>query len=854
MRFIYLILPLCFLTSLFSQEGEFPAAESAEMTESAEPVEAVIESVPLNVVNQSWFVDRMGLAVVYFDAEVDDLEELPRGVKGLRFLDIEVEATPDSDKGKSVATLRFVLRDTGLVTIPAIDFTTGDRIYRSTPEQILVGAAVTTEAMALSLTPHKQRVYVGESLRLDFTWHCDFEAGRLQALNYYPAFFNDPAVEVVIPRNTSADTQQVGLPFGGRRVIANRTVASDRAKTLGTIELPLYLRWDEPGTYVIPATRLECVRLLDSNRTFGQYAAHFNNELFAAEDPRTRYERYYVETAPIEIEVLPLPEEGRLPSFSGWFAPVNVEIAVQPTEVELGQMMEVELKVFSEAPHGMIELPPLSRQRSLRGRFLVDDQLGRIWRADGTSFSARVRALSLSVSAFPSLRFQVFNPETARYEFLTTQPVPLTVHTGEGAGIIDISAYAGAQVSLVKQPAGVWHNLEANKMNDLLNTLVVRLADWFWLFMIIGPIAFVCLLPLVRERRRRATDADYHERVAAYRAFRKCADNDPEKWNAFVRLMAMSFQTNQAAWTVGDSRRALKSIGADEQDIEQIVALHECHDVEEFSSAHSPVPPVDFSGIGQRIFHLINKSTLLLLFLGGVGFSLDSEASDWSQAEALFEQAMSAEAGSDAAVALFTESALKFQAVAEAGERPGVAWYNAGNAWFQTGALGRSIAAYREAQIFRPFDKLIRENLSAARQLTLTDAPPLRVGLFLPAMWLKALLVVVALVFWSLLLLQRRYRKRSLLIATLVLGLCGLTISVALIWEHSQSVRQGVVVVDEVVARKGPSYGYAKAFDQALQDGLELQLLETRADWAFIQMSDGRQCWVPVEQVQFISN
>jgi hypothetical protein len=246
---------------------------------------------------------------------------------------------------------------------------------------------------------------------------------------------------------------------------------------------------------------------------------------------------------------------------------------------------------------------------------------------------------------------------------------------------------------------------------------------------------------------------------------------------------------------------------------------------------------------------------MLLLFmclLGFTGFLTHADASDWSEAEGLYEQAMSAPAGSDTATALFAESALKFQAVAEAGERPGIAWYNAGNAWFQTGALGRSIAAYREAQVFRPFDALISENLSAARQLTLTNVPRSSGGLQLPTMWFKAWLVVISLIFWGVLLLWLRYRKRSLFIATCLLGLCGLAAAIFLIWQQSGAVEAGVVIADEVIARKGPGYAYVEAFDQALQDGLEFQLLESRGEWSFIEITDGRQCWIPSSQAQFI--
>ena len=145
---------------------------------------------------------RGGVTEVGSGHVVEQPESLPHGVTGLSFIDVEVRETPDSKRGKSAAIVRFVLRETGLVTLPALDFLAEDIIYLSVPQQILVGAPVRSDAMAVTLTPAKRRVYVGEPLRLDLTWNCDLEAGRLQALNYNPQFFNDPDVEVVDENGT----------------------------------------------------------------------------------------------------------------------------------------------------------------------------------------------------------------------------------------------------------------------------------------------------------------------------------------------------------------------------------------------------------------------------------------------------------------------------------------------------------------------------------------------------------------------------------------------------------------------------------------------------------------------------
>ncbi len=855
MRTFIWILPLLLTVLLNAQkvEPDVSAIEAPPVTvEEVQAAELESVSVAVEMINQSWFTDRTGTAAIHFDDLVVTPESLPSGVKGLSFIDIEVREASDSRSDKSTVIIRFILRDTGIVTFPSLEFFSETKHYRTIPEQLAVGSVVRTEAMSLTLSPAKRQVYVGEPLRIDVTWQCDLEAGRLQALNYYPPFFNDSTVEIVIPRTTEVEQQQVGLPIGGRRVIGKRTLNEGNTKALGTVELPLYLRLSEPGVYTLPATRLECAYLNDGNRNFGQYAAHFNNSLFAPEEFDARYERFSVETAPIEIEVLPLPAEGRASSFSGLFAPVRVEVAVTPEALKVGELMQAELRVFADAPHSMIELPRLSRQRGLRGRFLVDDDLGRTWRTDGTTFRCRLRALTTGVKAFPSLQIQAFDPEVGAYVMIATKPVAVSVEPNEGQEFIDLKSYKGVGVTLSNQSEGIWHNRKANRMNDLINTIVVCLASWFWLWLLLGVAGFLLMLPIARERRRRSLDGKYRARSESYAAFRKLAESDPAKWPAFLQFLAVSFDSEGKAWTVRDSEQALQVIGVSQEDTESVLALHREADEEDYSVQHPEAQLGALNAVGKRILGLLGKSALLLL-LGMSSLPQTAKASDWSAAEQLFEQALAAQAGSDAAAALYAESALKFQATAESGERPGMAWYNAGNAWFQTGALGRSIAAYRQARHFRPFDSMLAENLGAARALALNDVPEQSAWWQQwPTVWLKAALLVLTVIFGICVLMTLRYRKRIRYIACLaMLLLCCLSAGLWLV-SAQLSGRQGVVIVDSVLARKGPSHAYAAAFYEPLHDGVELTVQETRKEWVLVSLVDGRECWVPLSQVQLI--
>lgn len=833
--------------SLFFVQGLSLLAQSEADTQLPETV------VSVTLREQSFFTDRVATAVAYFDSVVSEPEEWTRESDTCTLVGLEVVETPDSETHQSATVLRFLPKQVGVVTLPSLEFESVSSRYRTDARQILVGEPSRSTAMSLSLEPAKRQVYVGEPLRIDLTWDCRIEADKLRGLSLSPEFFQDPSIQVVIPRNTDPEKVQVGLPIGGRRVIAKRLLNNANAKALGTITLPLFIRFDEPGRVTLAETRLDCSVLATSAAGFGRYAAHFNNGLFEAVDPEQRYERVYTSAPALDIEVLPLPENLQGVEFSGLFEPLQMDVSVQPTEMKIGDLIELEVKLSGDAPHGMLALPNLSQQPALRERFIVDDNYGRLWHEQGTIFRTRFRVLSTSVDAFPALRFQVFDSVSGAFATRVTEAIPMDVQPSDGREFVSLKSFEGAAVSLTNQPEGIWHNLRAHPMNDLLNTFYGLIRIAFWPLLLLGPVAFGVLLPVIREWRRRALDPRYRFRVEAYAEFRRCPSDSKAKWSAFLRFMALTFDAGDRAWTRSDSEAALREIGSDEADVDRVLAMHRASDAEDFSETGPRAEFQNLDALAKRISRLAAKGALMVVLVFGIQPTA-AEANEWKDAESLFAEAQAQPAGSETANLLYVDAALKFQAAARANQHPGASWYNAGNAWFQSGHLGRSIAAYRQAELYRPFDSKLLENLAAARALTLNDIPEVKAWWErVPAAWLRLLLVGANFVFWGLLLLTIRYRQTGWVVASVLAALVVLGASITLILSVVDTDRSGVVVVDAVYGKKGPGYQYANAFHEPLHDGAEFVLLQTRERWGLIQLPDARQCWLPLGQVEQVN-
>jgi hypothetical protein len=832
-----------FAVSAWSQE---PVAGEGAGGVAALPV----QEVELELSDRSWFADTVATAVVRFPEVVETPESLPESSGGVAFVEVEVQELEEGEGSEAI--IRWLPEREGVVVFPALEFDSGKTRFQNPATEIMVSAPQRTTEMSLVVAPGKKRVYAGEPLRLDVTWSCDVPAKRLRSMRCNPRFFSDAAIEVVIPRCTAPEGEQLGVPFGGRRVLARRK-GGDESEVLGVVTFPLFLRFSEPGSHELPAVRIECARLKQDGGAFAPYAAFFNNGLFEPVDKGAAYDRVFVESGALEVEVLPLPESGRLESFSGLFLPCEITVSAKPAKSEVGQLLEVDLLVRSDAPHGFLELPDLGRQKSLRSWFKVDADPGRAWDREGTLFRARVRALTTRVKAFPSLEIEVFDPEAGDYAMLRTEAVPLSVLPREGRDYFDVKTLGMEEPSLSDQPEGIWQNAEAGRMDEAMNTLANFLADWFWLLLAAGPVMFVVLLPRARECRRRALNPEYRNRQRAYRAFRRVPEGTAEKWDAFRKFVAASLGGEPEAWTVGDARQRLADLGVSSDDIEMLARSQESLDAEWFSSEKKPASLPKLNPVAQRIAKFLGRSSVVVAACLLTGFALGGE-SDWDEAGVLFSEALEAEAGSDEAGPLFARSALKFEAAARARQHPGKAWFNAGNAWFQAGEIGRSIACQRQAEVYRPFDQTVRDNLNAARALAVDVVTGRKRSWWTrwPARWLTAALVPLSLGFWAALLGFVRWRRAAWLVGGGVLLMATLSVGGLAVLAGWKEGNEGVVVVSEVYGRKGPSYRYRTAFNEPLHDGLEFRLIEKRDGWIEIELVDRRRCWIPASQAQLV--
>jgi len=237
----------------------------------------------------------------------------------------------------------------------------------------------------------------------------------------------------------------------------------------------------------------------------------------------------------------------------------------------------------------------------------------------------------------------------------------------------------------------------------------------------------------------------------------------------------------------------------------------------------------------------------------------------FSQGKTLFRQANSkVSTDPQAAKKLYKRAALRFERlIAEGGIENGKLYYNIGNAYFRMGDLGAAILNYRRAARYIPNDPNLKQNLGYARSRR-TDkieetqqAKVFKTLLF----WhydfspnIRALIFAIFYgFFWAAALIHLFIRRvpRWMFAGAAIIAVMFFS---SLCWETVARIRSpgGVILSDEVIARKGDGATYQPSFKTPLHEGTEFIMVEKRGGWYQIELSNDRRCWIPENSAELI--
>ncbi len=590
--------------------------------------------------------------------------------------------------------------------------------------------------------------------------------------------------------------------------------------------------------------------------------------------------RIYAFAPGLEVTVRDVPLPGRPAAYVNVVGRCTVQAALVPATARVGDPMTLTVTLAGPGNLADARPPDLATLPGLKQAFRIYDAT-RDASDDVCRFTYSVRPLQTQVTEFPAIPLAYFDTATEQYVTIHTDPLPVTILEAETVADAEIVSAAPQTTqtpgNLELSAGGIFAN--ATNLNALRNDMV-RPARWLasWVGMLIGwfvvsqGIRYVQRLREDPARlRRRAAPAQARSTLAAATQFLdagNAAAGGAAVRQALTGLIADYANVPAAGLTPRDAADRLAALGVTAACSTRVEQLLEACDAARYGAAMADLAPLHseastlldqlIAELKKSQFAAVEKITTLLvlgLWLVGCSSAPDLQSSQkFQQVEQAFGQAHTP--------AEFAQVARQYEPLCRDAFVSGAVLYNQGNAWMRAGEIGRAIAAYRQAVRYRPRDPYLQANLrnalAAVGQDSASSAPSRLMGyLFFWQNWLSypekfvvtTLLLAAALATALLgqLTSHRLLWQRSAWVCGALAVLAGL--STGWDWQRFDRTVQGVVIADEVVARKGNSENYAAAFTEQLQEGMEFVVLEKRQDWLHVQVGAAGTGWLPARDV-----
>jgi len=562
-----------------------------------------------------------------------------------------------------------------------------------------------------------------------------------------------------------------------------------------------------------------------------------------------------------EINVLPIPTNGAPANFNGAIGSFTLaEYEAGPAVIGVGDPITLKVRIAGNGAFDSVTLP--ANEQAWRefktyppsSKFESTDPL----QIQGSKYFEQViTPLNAEIKELPAFAFSYFDPSTGTFKTLTHAAIPLSVHPTAATPQPTIIA------SGTPPPDAQQQNQEIVHIKPLAGTVAAPAPP-----LVLRPtfLAWQALFPLVwigsllwrrqkeklannpRLRRRREVARLVNDGLAELPAH--AAANDAEKFHATILLLLreqLGERLDLPAPAITDAvLEEVKGLAETERTLLRDL-FHAC-DQYRYTPDHtsqalaSLIPKVkvalaalqkmpDPKEFGNRQI-LQNVGVVLALLASAWAAKGESTDDTFLQANKLYEEAK------------YSQAAAKYEDLIHAGHVSPAIYFNAGNAWFKTGQIGRAIYNYRRAEQLAPRDPDIRANLEIARSkagISNAALPGSRwtrwVGRLTLNEWTGAAAAAVAVFFIVLTArqLSPAFGKSSGGLAWLwAAASVWLLICLGLSIDQKLLEKTSIVLEPEAVVRRGPLEESQSAF--TAHDGAEMVVLGRDGDW--LQVSD----------------
>ncbi|MEE2886227.1 MAG: SH3 domain-containing protein, partial [Planctomycetota bacterium] len=412
---------------------------------------------------------------------------------------------------------------------------------------------------------------------------------------------------------------------------------------------------------------------------------------------------------PIELEVRPLPSEGRPDPYYGGVGRFTIAASLSKGRVKVGESLKLRVTIAGRGNTDYLQVPELGDTPGFH-------QLGKNTnRKPGeVVVTYDLMPTMASVSEVPSLRWNFFDTTEGVEDYVEIETGPLSLEVLPIAGAAALAALPGEAKKAVELGVDDIFDLRLASAAKPTALPPRSSAEVLWLVCLAPWIVSLFGSVLVRSRRRSLADVSGRRSRGARRRFDTALSADQDPLDAFVAYLADRLNCEAAAIIEPDLDRRLADAGFDAEQCERVRQVVESGVAGRYSGGgDAGVEPSQVQSLVQVLEATSSRmaplaSALMKCLLVSTGLLCSGVDLPAQQSQRLSKGEAAYRARDYAA------AATEFAAAAAAGDR--IAAYNLGNTRYRQGRFALALVAYERARLAMPRDAELLANIRLVRK------------------------------------------------------------------------------------------------------------------------------------------
>ncbi|MHC4558849.1 MAG: BatD family protein [Planctomycetota bacterium] len=344
----------------------------------------------------------------------------------------------------------------GQLQLPPVTVTHDGKQYQTNPVQVNILKPGTTDKLDFDVVLSEQKCYVGQPVIMTAKFYVSPSADVGEFQFNLPALTSD-SFYIEEPEISDPQAKLFRLHTGTTAHVSQRAV-QHKGKSFLLVSFNKVLIPKHPGQINIGTSSVSAALAIGRVRSRDPF---FDN--FSFFSSQKKYQRFAVNSQPLQLTVLPLPEQGKPDGFYGLVGRYTIEASAAPTKVSVGDPITLTIKIGGSRYLKPVQWPKLEEVAELARNFKIPSQKASPAIQDNMKvFTQTIRANNDKINKLPSIPLVFFDVDKGTYVESQTVPIELEVTPTKILTDADLEgmspAYVNRQVEAIKK--GISANYE----------------------------------------------------------------------------------------------------------------------------------------------------------------------------------------------------------------------------------------------------------------------------------------------------------------------------------------------------------------------------------------------------------